>query len=222
MANVLAPTPEVYQGQFGEFIITAADRRGVVIYRVALAIAALCFAIGAGAVLWQGDSPRVLDALTPLYGIFCLALGVSLVTIHIYMVSLHRALQVFWAIGCAAAVGVASQSSESLAATVYHHPITLLGVGFTFAALTGLFIKEAFCFNRLETKLLAPLVPLLLLGHWAGLFPVAVEQILLAAWACLFVVFSLRKLTQPIPPDIGDKSVFAYLRSGYSEVIHEN
>lgn len=212
MANVLAPTPEVYQGQFGEFTITAADRRGVVIYRLALAIAALCFAIGAGAVLWQGGSPSVLDALTPLYGIFCLALGVSLVTIHIYMVSLHRTLQVFWGIGCAAAAGIAFQSNESLAATVYHHPVTLLGVGFTFAALTGLFIKEAFCFNRLETKLLAPLVPLLLLGHWAGLLPVTVEQSLLGAWACLFVVFSLRKLIQPIPPDIGDKSVFAYLR----------
>ena len=212
MANVLAPNPEVYQGQFGEFTITAVDRRGVVVYRSALAIAALCFAIGTGAVFWQGDSPGVLNALTLLYGIFCLALGVSLVTVHIYMASLHRTLQVFWAIGCLAAVGVALQSSQSLAATVYAHPSTLLGVGFTFAALTGLFIKEAFCFNRLETKLLAPLVPFLLLGHWAGLLPVALEQILLGVWACLFVVFSLRKLVQPIPPDIGDKSVFAYLR----------
>ncbi|MEO0834560.1 MAG: DUF2301 domain-containing membrane protein, partial [Cyanobacteria bacterium J06642_3] len=25
--------------------------------------------------------------------------------------------------------------------------------------------KEAFCFNRLETKILTPIVPLLLLGH---------------------------------------------------------
>jgi uncharacterized integral membrane protein len=34
---------------------------------------------------------------------------------------------------------------------------------------------------------------------------------LLALWALLFLVFAVRKVIQPIPPDIGDKSVFAYL-----------
>jgi uncharacterized integral membrane protein len=91
-------------------------------------------------------------------------------------------------------------------------PQVLWGIGFTFAALTGIFFKEAFCFNRLETKLLTPLVPLLLLGHLFGWLPLGTEQLLLAAWAVLFVVFALRKAVQPIVPDIGDKSVFAYLK----------
>ncbi|MEM9816607.1 MAG: DUF2301 domain-containing membrane protein, partial [Cyanobacteria bacterium P01_D01_bin.6] len=34
---------------------------------------------------------------------------------------------------------------------------------------------------------------------------------LLAFWATNFVIFALRKVMQPIPPDIGDKSVFDYL-----------
>jgi uncharacterized integral membrane protein len=38
---------DVYQGQFGEFTIDQADRLSVIVYRGALAIAALCFSIGA-------------------------------------------------------------------------------------------------------------------------------------------------------------------------------
>jgi uncharacterized integral membrane protein len=86
-------------------------------------------------------------------------------------------------------------------------------VGFTFAALTGIFFKEAFCFNRFETKILTLLVPGLLLGHLMQLLSPTTEAILLAVWAGLFLVFAVRKAIQNIPPDIGDKSVFAYLKS---------
>lgn len=202
--------PEIYQGQFGEFIITQGDRTGVIIYRTGLMVAALSFAIGSALVLLQNDS---IQLLTPLYACFSLALGVSLLTIHIYMALLHRVLQVFWAIGSLTAVVLALSSSEPLAVTVYTQPVTLLGVGFTFAALTGIYFKEAFCFNRLETKLLTPIVPLLLLGHLTGVLPTEWERVLLALWAVSFVVFALRKAVQAITPDIGDKSVFAYLKA---------
>jgi uncharacterized integral membrane protein len=204
--------PEIYQGQFGEFTITDRDRQGVIIYRAALMVAALSFALGSALVLVQGNNPAVLSALTPLYVVFSLGLGVSLLTIHIYMASLHRLLQLFWLIGSVAAVVVALQSREPLALYVYEHPLTILGIGFTFATLTGIYFKEAFCFNRFETKFLAPLVPALLLGHLAGVLPSAWGANLLGAWAVLFLVFALRKTVQPIPPDIGDKSVFAYLK----------
>lgn len=204
--------PEVYQGQFGEFTITQSDRTGVIVYRSSLLVAALSFAIGSWLVLGQGSSPMVLKTLTPLYALFCTALGVSLVTIHIYLAPLHRLLQLFWGIGSLAAIVLAMQSHEPLSLFVYHHPTTLFGIGFTFAALTGIYFKEAFCFNRLETKLLTPLVPMLLLGHLAGVLPTSWAQILLGVWAILFLVFALRKVIQPIPPDIGDKSVFAYLK----------
>src|SRR5512136_843318 len=195
----------VFQGQFGEFTITESDRKGVLVYRTGLMVAALSFATGTALVLWGGGAPAVASALTPLYACFCLALGVSLLTVHIYMAILHRLLQLFWAIGGVAASILAAQSSAPLALTVYRHPATLFGVGFTFAALAGIYFKEAFCFNRLETKLLTPLVPALLLGHLAGVLPVPAERGMLAAWAVLFVVFALRKAFQPVPPDIGDK-----------------
>lgn len=212
MTQLKPSEPEVYQGQFGEFTITQSDRTGVIVYRIGLVVAALCFAIATGLVLFSGNTQSVLTALTPLYAVFCVALGISLITIHIYLAPLHRLLQLFWAIGAIAATTLALSSREPLALFIYNHPIAIFGVGFTFAALTGIYFKEAFCFNRFETKFLTPLVPILLLGHLAGVLPLAWEQVLLGLWAVLFAVFALRKIVQPIPPDIGDKSVFVYLK----------
>ncbi len=211
MTQQTVSEPVVYQGQFGDFTITAGDRTGVVIYRTGLMVAALSFAIGSALVLLNNNS-EILPALTPLFACFCLALGVSLFTIHIYLAVLHRILQVFWAIGSIAAVALAFSRSEPLALTVYNHPAALFGVGFIFVALTGIYFKEAFCFNRLETKVLTPLVPVLLLGHLLGILPLQWEWVMLASWAVLFVIFAIRKAVQPIPPDIGDKSVFGYLK----------
>lgn len=204
--------PEVYQGQFGEYTINEGDRTGVIVYRSSLLVAALSFAVGSGLVLSLGSTPTILSVVTFLYALFWLALGVSLVTIHIYLVPLHRLLQIFWAIGGIASMVLAFSTSDPLVLFIYNHPLTILGVGFTFAALTGIYFKEAFCFNRLETKVLTPLVPILLLGHLAGIVPSNWEPIFLLIWAALFLVFALRKVVQPIPSDIGDKSVFVYLK----------
>jgi uncharacterized integral membrane protein len=211
MTQQIVSEPVVYQGQFGEFTLTKGDRIGVIVYRIGLMVAALSFAIGSTLVLLN-DNPNIFPALTPLFACFCLAVGVSFLAIHIYLALLHRVLQVFWAIGTLTAVVLTLSSSESLAVTVYNYPAALFGVGFVFAALTGIYFKEAFCFNRLETKILTPLVPTLLLGHLVGVLPVQWEQGMLGIWAILFIVFAIRKAVQAIPPDIGDKSVFAYLK----------
>lgn len=209
MTQQTASEPIIYQGQFGDFTITPDDRTGVIVYRTGLMAAALSFGIGSVLVLLDNSSTQLL---TGLIACFYAALGISLLTIHIYLAPLHRLLQVFWLIGSVATLALALSSSQPLAETVYNHPTALLGVGFTFVALTGIYFKEAFCFNRLETKILTPLVPVLLLGHLVGILPVQWERTLLAIWAVLFVVFALRKAVQQIPPDIGDKSVFSYLK----------
>jgi uncharacterized integral membrane protein len=201
----------VYQGQFGEFTITDIDRREVILYRTGLSISAISFAIGVGLILSIGNDPLVLQLLTPLFMLFSAGLGLSLWTIHIYFKVLHRVLQLFWLIGSISAVVFTVYSAEPLAIFVYQQPFSILGVGFVFAALTGIFFKEGFCFGRLETKLLTPLLPVLLLGHMFSFLPVAIEQAMLVAWAGLFLVFAFRKAIQAIPPDIGDKSVFAHL-----------
>jgi uncharacterized integral membrane protein len=174
-------------------------------------LAASCCALGTLLTLLPSFGGQ-WTTITLLYGLFCLGLGVSLWTIHIYLKPLHRALQLFWLIGCLASVIVAAQQPAPLALTVYQQPFSIWGIGFTFAALTGIFFKEAFCFNRFETKILTLLVPLLLLGHLFTWLPSNVEALLLSLWAGLFLIFALRKTWQAIPDDIGDKSVFAYLQ----------
>lgn len=201
----------VYEGQFGPFTIEDDDRREVVQYRAGLAIAALSFALGTAGVLWRGELDWVVQSVSLLYTVFWLALGYSLFKIHIYLRPLHRALQAFWLIGGVASLAISHFSPDPFALTVFQHPATLWGVGFTFAALTGIYFKEGFCFNRFETKVLTPIVPFLLLGHLFQFLPTQWEAFLLAFWAANFVIFALRKVVQPLPDDIGDKSVFDYL-----------
>lgn len=204
--------PVIYQGQFGNYTINDSDRQSVILYRTGLIIAALCFSLATGLVLFLGNHPLVMPALTPIYFCFWLGLGLSLVMIHIYLIPLHQLLQLFWLIGGIASAIFAAVDEEPLALTIYHHPYTLFGVGFTFVALTGIYFKEAFCFNRVETKLLTPLVPIFLLGFMAGFWSVDAQKIFLAFWAIQFIIFASRKIFQGIPGDIGDKSVFDYLK----------
>ncbi len=202
----------IYQGQFGEFTITKDDRNGVILYRASLLIAAVCGGVETLATLLPHTVPFGL--LSALYAGFSLALGVALAMIHIYVKVLHKALQMFWAIGTLTAVilaTIAFHNHQPLALYVTQHPMSLLGIGFTFVALNGIFFKEAFCFNRLETKFLVAIVPSLLIGHLLGIVPVEIEKFLLSAWAVLFTIFALRKCVQNIPDDIGDKSVFEHL-----------
>ena len=46
-----------------------------------------------------------------------------------------------------------------------------------------------------------------------------IEQALLGIWAGLFIIFALRKSVQPLIPDIGDKSVFTYLKQQRSASV---
>ncbi len=203
----------VYQGQFGTFEITERDRAEVITYRSGLLVAALSFTVGTLLFFWQGATPLVLNSLTVLYGLFSLGLGISLWTIHIYLIPLHRLLQIFWFIGTMSAIVLGIQADVPLALYIYNNPLTIFGVGFTFAALTGIYFKEGFCFHRLETQILTPVVPVLLLGHLTGVMQPQIEQVLLAVWTVCFIVFALRKFPQDIPSDIGDKSVFDYLKN---------
>ena len=204
----------IYQGQFGEFTITNADRIGVIIYRAGMAIAALSLAVGGFLFLVSGPTSTVLSGLTVLFFTFSAGLGISLATIHIYLLPLHRLLQLFWFIGTLSAAIIVFKTDLPLALYVYDRPLSILGVGFIFAALTGIYFKEAFCFDRVETKALTFLVPALFLGHLIGFVPVSWEKVLLDLWIVLFLVFAARKSFQEIPPDIGDKSVFDYLKRG--------
>ena len=202
----------IYQGQFGEFTITDSDRQEVTIYRLGLGLVASCLGIGVSLFVWQGATSIVLHTLTLLYLVLAIGLGISLWTIHIYLLPLHRTLQAFWALGTLSSVVLMLRYSDPLLLTIYHHPEYILGIGFLFAALTGIFFKEAFCFNRIETKGLTLLTPLILLGHLTQLIPPHINLVLISISTVLMMIFALRKAFQSRPDDIGDKSVFEYLK----------
>ena len=204
--------PVIYQGQFGEFTITDGDRHEVTLYRMGLGLVALCLATGVSLLGWQGATPTILNILTLLYLLLAIGLGLSLWTIHIYLVPLHRTLQVFWAIGALCSLIFMIGDSDPLLLAIYHHPQYVLGTGFLFAALTGIFFKEAFCFNRLEAKGLTLLTPLILLGHLTQLIPPHINLVLISIATVLMAIFAMRKAVQSRPDDIGDKSVFEYLK----------
>lgn len=211
-ASLSPQTPEVYTGYYGEFTITDDDRQDVFLYRLGLAIAAGTFSLGTVFALTFWDQGWAQGLISGLFVGFCGGLGLSLAKIHIYLIPLHRLLQGFWLVGCGAAIAFGLIFPEPLFVTVLDQPQTLWGIGFLFAALTGIFFKEGFCFRRLETMLLTPLVPLLLLGHLTQLLPLEVAQIGFSLWSVLFVIFAAQKFTQKPADDIGDKSVFDHLK----------
>ncbi len=213
MTTELTSQPQIYQGEYGQFTIDQNDRFEVIIYRSGLFLSALSFFIETIFVFFYPNlavDPIISNSLLFL---FILGLGISLTKIHIYLKPLHNLLKIVWATGTIFTFVLAFKINQSIIDYVYHNPLTLFGVGFIFVTLTGIFVKEGFCFNRLETKILTPLVPLLLLGHLVKVLSLGTEQIGLGIWATLFIIFALRKFWQTIASDIGDKSVFEYLKN---------
>lgn len=79
-------------------------------------------------------------------------------------------------------------------------------------APAGVAIKEGICYGKPEAAGLAVLLPLLCLSHLSGLAPIEMEQLLLVAVCGVAAVFAARKYSQAIKDDIGDKSVFMYMK----------
>jgi len=215
--------PIVHQGKFGEFTINQSDRLGIIIYRMGLVISALSFIMGSILFLWQGATHFVLEILTYLFAIFSLGLAVSLLTIRIYFIFLHRLLQIFWLMGTVSATIVIWQTPMPFALLIYEDSLVLFATCFSFATLTGIYLKETFCYQQFETILLTILVPALFVGHVNGLFSLSLERSLLIVWTILSLIFIMRKVVQPLAPDIGDKSVFTYLeQQRLSKTVENN
>ena len=203
------PAEESYEGMYGPFTITAVDRREVLGYRLAL----LTLAIAQAALLaqWRWLGPQLLwPWLLPMAA----GLGLALRWIHIYLRPLHRALQLFWLLGCLGLLGLASAAGPAaMASAAAADGRWVWAVGPFFAALAGIGFKEFFCFRRPEAIGVTLLLPLALLGHLSGVIGSGACGVLLGLQAVLLLVLCLRKFPMPAAADVGDKSVFAYLEA---------
>jgi uncharacterized integral membrane protein len=199
----------VFEGVYGPFTITAEDRREVLAYRLALT----AVAIGQLGLLlqWHLAGPHWLwPWLVPMAA----GLGLALTWIHIYLRPLHRALQLFWLLGCLGALLLLQrEGGTGLGPALASQPLWILAVGPFFAALTGVGFKEFFCFRRPEAIGVTLLLPLALLGRLTGLLSAETCGALLALEALLLLVLCLRKFPMAAAADVGDKSVFTHLEA---------
>jgi len=197
----------VFEGVYGPYSITATDRREVLAYRLALT----AVAVGQlGALLqWRSLGPT---HSWPWLMLMAVGLGLALRWIHIYLRPLHRALQLFWLLGCMGGVALALRvGPPQMLSTLVDQPLWILAVGPFFAALTGVGFKEFFCFQRPEAIGVTLLLPVALLGRLTGVLNPVLTGQLLALESLLLLVLTLRKFPMPAAADVGDKSVFTML-----------
>ncbi|MCT0218565.1 DUF2301 domain-containing membrane protein [Synechococcus sp. CS-1329] len=204
-----SPSDPVFEGVYGPFTITDLDRREVLGYRLALLGVALA---QAGLLLqWANWGSQ---GLWPWLVLMAVGLGLALRWIHIYLRPLHRALQLFWLLGCAGGVALALLVGQgAMLDTLAADSRWIWAVGPFFAALAGVGFKEFFCFQRPEAVGVTLLLPVALLGRLVGLLDERTTFTLLAIEAALLLILTLRKFPMQAAADVGDKSVFAYLES---------
>ena len=196
-----------FQGVYGTYVITEADRREVQRYRLALLLSGASL-LGGVLHCW------VLGMAWAWVWVIPLAAGVGLALrwIHIYLKPLHQLLQLFWLLGCLGWIGlIASAGPTNSLGTLADHPLWLLAIGPLFAALAGIGFKEFFCFRRPEAIGLTLLLPVALLSRLVGWMPAQPCLVSLGVASLLLVLMAGRKFGGDAAADVGDKSVFAYL-----------
>lgn len=204
-----------FEGKFGTWYLTQGDADDVLAYRLCLLTMAISTASMTALALTQGRQiPSQVYDIAAL--VAAAGFGGALQKIHIYAKPLHKMLKLLWAIGTGSGLvlGLSPLIENGLVETIFDKPTLLLSVGWSLVALTGLFVKEAICFGRLEALLLIALVPALSGGHFIGALPASVEKQGAVLLSVLFVFFALRKFSQPASDDIGDMSVFDHLKKG--------
>lgn len=198
-----------YEGVYGEWTVREQDVIEVWSYRLCLSAVALSTVVLSTRL--GGDTDEAFCVL----GIG--ALGVALQLIHIYVTPLKRMLQVFWGLG---ALGYGylhftqGRADVSTLDVILAEPWTTWLVGPIGAAITGVAFKEGMCYGKKECYVLTFLVPAFFLVHLFGVDQAApwIGWTLDIGVCALGAVFAGRKYTQRLEDDIGDGSVFAYMR----------
>ena len=197
-----------FQGVYGPYVIDDTDRREVQNYRFALLVSGL--SLLSGVLHWWlvGAQWAGIWAIP-----FAAGIGLALRWIHIYLKPLHQLLQLFWLLGCMGWITlIAREGLLTSLPAINEQPLWLLAIGPLFAALAGIGFKEFFCFQRPEAIGLTLLLPIALLGRLLGLMPGTPCLSLIGCSAALLVLLACRKFGVDAAADVGDKSVFAYLK----------
>ena len=192
----------VRRGQYCDWRLDAQDASEVWAYRGGLVTCATA-CVGAAAAHEMG---RFQDAETAAV-LADAALGVSLTLVHVYVKPIKDTMRALWTVGSLGVAWIALFGDAPLTEYVCAHRESMLAVGWTFAAFTGLAFKEGMCYGKAEAGALFFAVPIMCLSHLFGASEDA-RAMGLAVNLALLSVFAARKFTQEIHADVGDKSVF--------------
>ncbi len=197
------------KGVYGDFIVTAKDKKEVLFYRLSILSSGLFFSLGL--IQWFNNGS---SQVWICFAGFVISLGLGLKWIHIYLRPLHQALIFFWVIGCIGLGIVAYHFGlKNVIYGLKENPTWVFLVGPLFVSLTGVGFKEFFCFRRIEAIGITIFIPLALVGHLTGLSNEKFTFALLVFSSLLLLVLGIRKFDLPAEADVGDKSVFDFLES---------
>ncbi|ABX08173.1 DUF2301 domain-containing membrane protein [Prochlorococcus marinus] len=196
-----------FEGFYGKYKITLVDQLEVKRYRISVLVCAISFCCGLTQWLAIGPNLAWIWLIT-----MTISLGLALQWIHIYILFLHNALKIFWAVGSLGVLFLLFNiGPQEMLSSIASKPILELFIGPFFMALTGLGFKEFFCFRRPEAIGMTFFIPIALLGHLLGVLSLSSVMSLLFISAILLLIMAVRKFGVDAALDIGDKSVFEYL-----------
>lgn len=191
--------------------LTREDRITTVLYRLGIVLSAVI--ISALAFLLHAASARSLPppagAFADLfaYGLYA-SVGMSVYFIHLYVGAFKRFLKnlYFISLGCLGVLFfIGNGSVVSALSHVPYSSLLLLPLSGCLGFVTA---KEAFCFRLFEGYLLAMLMPIYLLLVSKNILSDQGASYGLVLISAMLVMFTLRKVFQPLAWDIGDKSAY--------------
>lgn len=202
------------------FGTTERDIRSVQIYRAGIALSALAFLIVNTLLLvtqgWKNPSstPWIRGhslLLSLAVWMLITGVGISVLSIHLYIHRFHTLLKILYGIGIVSVVlllGAGVSREIGFLSLLYETPAGTVGFGFILATLCGIAVKEAFCFGQIEAVLFAVVTPILVLGHLFQILNPVSAFLFLCADTLFLVFFAVRKIMMPIHLDIGDKTLY--------------
>jgi uncharacterized integral membrane protein len=190
--------------------LTREDRITVMVYRAGIVLST---AILSGLAYFLATAPTGaalnIGRSAELAGYaLAVAIGLCVFFIHLYVSAFKKFLVglYLFSLFCLGALFVIGSGSlaDGLTRAAYG-PLLILPLSGCLGFVTA---KEAFCFRLFEGYLLALLMPLFLLLVAGGLLPGRSAAFGLILIAGMLVLFTLRKVFQPLAYDIGDKSAY--------------
>ncbi len=201
-------TSKEFKGLYGSYTIDKVDEIEVRRYRLSLLFCGVFLAMGIIHLSLFGS-----DFVGIWLVLLAISIGLSLNWIHIYLKQLHMLLILLWAAGF---IGICILISlfgiKELIPNLGERPILIFLIGPLFASLTGVGFKEFFCFQKPEAIGMTILIPLSLLGYLSGLSGTFISLFLMAMSAISLLFLAIRKFGTEVSADVGDKSIFNYLK----------